>query len=605
TTRYKSRGIPQCFACVRRRGGDTCRFQHVRVFLYKDEAPTAEPFITYIHADDIYGDFIQSRQPQLDFPHAWNEAMTDAHVARVKTTIAKALMPVLKQELVHLQDKAVWRALEHDVRATCDTCLTSIFSGTWMCRQCGREVCADCFDRVRQLAPVAAGPLSDGQKNLLTCMRSGLHDADKFQRTSRFTRHQLQAVVAEMESLHRRTPTPTPTPADNLNLLASVAALSPPIAVNAPLPPTSSPPRPPLQIRASSPIPTAFFVPPHHSPPPGCTIDRVGLPVYPTQTFLGSELTEMAFQRIWARGQPVVVTGQLDKFQLRWTPEYFIDKYGAEPCQLVECQSEHSRSAHVADFFRMFGRPRDASVWKLKDWPPAADFAVAFPELYEDFVRAVPVPAYARRDGVLNIASHFPDNTVKPDLGPKMYNALATDERSGSMGSTRLHMDMADAVNIMLYAAHAPGADRTHPPCAVWDLYRADDADKVRAFLRERFDTAPDEDPIHAQKFYLDVQLRRELWEEKHVMSYRVYQAPGDVVFIPAGCAHQVCNLADCIKVAADFVSPENVARCAQLTEEFRQLNLAHVWKEDVLQLRAMMWYAWMSCARPGMRAVS
>jgi hypothetical protein len=59
-----------------------------------------------------------------------------------------------------------------------------------------------------------------------------------------------------------------------------------------------------------------------------------------------------------------------------------------------------------------------------------------------------------------------------------------------------------------------------------------------------------------------------------------------------------VCNLADCIKVAVDFVSPENVARCARLTEEFRALNLTQVWKEDVLQLRAMMWYAWQSCGR-------
>lgn len=40
-----------------------------------------------------------------------------------------------------------------------------------------------------------------------------------------------------------------------------------------------------------------------------------------------------------------------------------------------------------------------------------------FPELYEDFNRGVPVPNYTRRDGVLNVASHFPSNTVAPDLG--------------------------------------------------------------------------------------------------------------------------------------------------------------------------------------------
>ena len=60
----------------------------------------------------------------------------------------------------------------------------------------------------------------------------------------------------------------------------------------------------------------------------------------------------------------------------------------------------------------------------------------------------------------------------------------------------------------------------------------------------------------------------------------------------------QVCNLADCIKVACDFVSPENIERCEILTREFREQNQSMAWKEDVLQLRTMMWFAWLSCAR-------
>ena len=60
----------------------------------------------------------------------------------------------------------------------------------------------------------------------------------------------------------------------------------------------------------------------------------------------------------------------------------------------------------------------------------------------------------------------------------------------------------------------------------------------------------------------------------------------------------QVCNLADCIKVACDFVSPENIGRCETLTSEFREQNQSMAWKEDVLQLRTMMWFAWLSCVR-------
>jgi hypothetical protein len=62
-------------------------------------------------------------------------------------------------------------------------------------------------------------------------------------------------------------------------------------------------------------------------------------------------------------------------------------------------------------------------------------------------------------------------------------------------------------------------------------------------------------------------------------------------------CLHslQVCNLADCIKVATDFVSLESVDRCEMLTAEFRDENKNVTWKEDVLQLRTMMMYAWRS----------
>ena len=144
-----------------------------------------------------------------------------------------------------------------------------------------------------------------------------------------------------------------------------------------------------------------------------------------------------------------------------------------------------------------------------------------------------------------------------------MYNSMASSQEAGSKGSTRLHMDMADAFNVMLYASDC--ADGS-PGYAVWDLFRAEDSDKIREFLRKKF--APGSaamsnsqqqtqaekaaalqiqaiavhDPIHSQHFYLDVELRRQLWDEYGVKSFRIYQRPGEGVFIPAGCAHQVCS---------------------------------------------------------------
>jgi lysine-specific demethylase 3 len=47
-----------------------------------------------------------------------------------------------------------------------------------------------------------------------------------------------------------------------------------------------------------------------------------------------------------------------------------------------------------------------------------------------------------------------------------------------------------------------------------------------------------------------------------------------------------------CTKVAADFVSPENVGECLRLTEEFRQLPKNHRAREDKLEIKKMVMYA-------------
>lgn len=47
----------------------------------------------------------------------------------------------------------------------------------------------------------------------------------------------------------------------------------------------------------------------------------------------------------------------------------------------------------------------------------------------------------------MNLVSRFPEDLVVPDLGPKMYNAYASEEQ----GTTKLHLDMTDAVRSIAY----------------------------------------------------------------------------------------------------------------------------------------------------------
>jgi hypothetical protein len=53
------------------------------------------------------------------------------------------------------------------------------------------------------------------------------------------------------------------------------------------------------------------------------------------------------------------------------------------------------------------------------------------------------------------------------------------------------------------------------------------------------------------------------------------------------------------MKVATDFLSVDALASCKVLAGEFRQLNLQDAWKDDVLQLNAQLYYAYMSLQRP------
>jgi len=101
-------------------------------------------------------------------------------------------------------------------------------------------------------------------------------------------------------------------------------------------------------------------------------------------------------------------------------------------------------------------------------------------------------------------------------------------------------MDVADAVNVMLYASprrlpgHPPNNNDTaqsttacEPGCAVWDLYRAEDAPLIRSFLTSKFGHREKfTDPIHSQLFYLDAGLRKEMFERTGVVSWRIYQYP-------------------------------------------------------------------------------
>ncbi|KAF8008425.1 hypothetical protein BT93_K2182 [Corymbia citriodora subsp. variegata] len=136
---------------------------------------------------------------------------------------------------------------------------------------------------------------------------------------------------------------------------------------------------------------------------------------------------------------------------------------------------------------------------------------------------------------------------------------------------------------------------------AVWDIFRRQDVPKLVEYLQRHWrefrhvNNLPVEyvvHPIHDQTLYLTERHKKQLKEEYNVEPWTFEQQLGEAVLIPAGCPHQVRNRQSCIKVALDFVSPENVQECVRLTEEFRKLPRDHRAKEDKLEVKKMAIYS-------------
>ncbi|KAL7601245.1 hypothetical protein Lser_V15G23162 [Lactuca serriola] len=289
----------------------------------------------------------------------------------------------------------------------------------------------------------------------------------------------------------------------------------------------------------------------------------------------------------------------------------------------------------------------DDKGWPIYEWTEAWPLVNLLEDrlrvLGVEFISSLPFKEYTHpREGYLNLGVKLPKESLKPDMAPKIYIAYAINaqelERRDSV--TKLHCEKADVVNVLVDiptltsnrkrinelkkkqkaqdqkeldmdntkdstsekvvlkkqketpGIYVDGSDLGEEG-DVWDIFRREDTPKLQEYLKKHFREFKDDfgrplqeviHPIHDQTFYLTMEHKRKLKEEFGIEAWSFVQKLGDAVFIPAGCAHQVRNLKSCIKVAVNFVSPENIGECIRLTEDFRLLPKNNWAKEDTLE---------------------
>uniref|UniRef100_A0A8B9MD62 Probable JmjC domain-containing histone demethylation protein 2C n=1 Tax=Accipiter nisus TaxID=211598 RepID=A0A8B9MD62_9AVES len=331
------------------------------------------------------------------------------------------------------------------------------------------------------------------------------------------------------------------------------------------------------------------------------------------------------FKECWKQGRPVLVSGMHKKMNFSlWKAESISLDFGNQQADILNCKDSIISNTNVKEFWDGFEdvskrqkiKNGETALLKLKDWPSGEDFKAMMPARYEDLLKSLPLPEYCSPEGKLNLASHLPGFFVRPDLGPRLcsaYGVAATKDHD--IGTTNLHIEVSDVVNILVYVGIAKGngvlsksgvlkkfeeedlddllrkrlKDSSELPGALWHIYAGKDADKIREFLQkiakeQGLEVLPEHDPIRDQSWYVNKKLRQRLLEEYGVKTCTVIQFLGDAIILPAGALHQVQNFHSCVQVTEDFVSPEHLVQSFHLTQELR-LSKEEINYDDKLQV--------------------
>ncbi|CAF3441956.1 unnamed protein product [Rotaria socialis] len=618
--------IPRCVDCRTNTASAvstqlaSCRFQHCRTLKYVgDDKYEIEGFTTIDKAKskDIQYLLIPNSgdQPPLNF--------TNANYIFIQLAKIFCLIFLHEENVRSTQNQKsiVWKQYMAGWREVCDECSTTLFNYHYMCKECGYMLCIECSNELSQIS----GEKRKKIKRL--CTHDNTYSLSEF-----FPWESLIKLRKDcsdyLSKLNMDCSIQLYPSLKNENLSVFIKS---------------------LKVKRSADM--------RHVKQNWSSIDcnydsniqfycDGRLPVFNEWT---SENAKCFFRKVWSASCPVLVKRVHHNLsKTLWHPNSFklhMTDHHETPL-LWDCETlapiqtnEEILKNFWEGFERLDIRLKDdehggrSRILKLKDWPTKKDFASVFPERLHDLMSNIPFSDYTRRSyihggvtynaGVLNIVERLPTSVVKPDLGPKLYIAYSQlkSKESKKAGTTNLHIDVSDAVNVLVYVGIGgrgnDGSDKEEEirqveveilgsnideaqlqrlrngerPGALWHLFRSDDANKIREYISRNQRKISGSDSIHDQTAYLEQEDLEKLRDLSNVEAYPVLQFFGDAVFIPSGAPHQVKNLHSCIKIAEDFVSPENLDRCLITTNEFRSLSKTHTNHADILQAKNILFY--------------
>ena len=273
-----------------------------------------------------------------------------------------------------------------------------------MCRQCGREACDECYETIRRLTePAGTSRPLEGKSNrpadqrtmkerhaqanpfFLSCNRKAEHGVHTFVPVTRFSKTELDNAVAEMKVLVGQGARPglhvhsrCPSDAGSMDVDSAQASSSrtgrSEMEIKQPYGESLTNPQALIPEHYNDGICTLIENPVPPAPGdlstsqiPPTSRTPLDPPTWPVPYYTADTLTEPVFAAQWARGTPLVVTGLQERLRLPWTPEYFINTYGAQQCIILECQNDANKKVTVGEFFGSFGKYNGRNeCWKLK-----------------------------------------------------------------------------------------------------------------------------------------------------------------------------------------------------------------------------------------------